>query len=484
MAAPNIVNVATITGITTFKAGINTESAGVSVIVTNAASSGKVLKINSLVASGIGATTEVTVRLHNLAAGAGNTVSIATSVTVPTFSSLVIIGKDNSIYVQENQSISAIKNADAGDIDIICSLEDISQVLNMGYLGGRIGKTQNTGTGARGENGNLGGGIMDLFTQGYFAREDKIGTGPSGPAALSASGGSTATANGFKYHFFTSTGPATFVVSSGSGSIDFIVIGGGGAGGSYRGAGGGAGGLNSNFPGFPGSYGGEGYAVTPGTYPITVGDGGSDPGGSSGGDSGDDSVFNGPGVNGGSPITGSGGGGGAGFPSNDGGHTNGKPGGSGGGGRDNTSGSGTGNGGESSKTTGEIGNDGGYADEAYGGAGGGGAGGAGGNKTSPSSSPTYSVGGIGYGFDDIPSDYGTAGPDGSKRYFAGGGAGHVYPNTPKSGGYGGGGASAGPNSSPGIQGTNNTGGGGGGGGENSPRGGDGGTGIVIIRYPE
>ena len=126
MAAPNIVNVATITGITTFKAGINTESAGVSVIVTNAASSGKVLKINSLVASGIGATTEVTVRLHNLAAGAGNTVSIATSVAVPTFSSLVVIGKDNSIYVQENQSISAIKSADAGDIDIICSLENIS----------------------------------------------------------------------------------------------------------------------------------------------------------------------------------------------------------------------------------------------------------------------------------------------------------------------------------------------------------------------
>ena len=71
MAAPNIVNVATITGITTFKAGINTEAAGVSVIVTNPASSGKVLKINSLVASGIGATTDVTVKLHNVAAGAG-----------------------------------------------------------------------------------------------------------------------------------------------------------------------------------------------------------------------------------------------------------------------------------------------------------------------------------------------------------------------------------------------------------------------------
>ena len=126
MAAPNIVNVATITGITTFKAGINTEAAGVSVIVTNPASSGKVLKINSLVASGIGETTGVTVKLHNVAAGAGATVSIATTVAVPTFSSLVVISKENSIYVQENQSISAFKQEDKGDIDIICGFEDIS----------------------------------------------------------------------------------------------------------------------------------------------------------------------------------------------------------------------------------------------------------------------------------------------------------------------------------------------------------------------
>jgi len=126
MAAPNIVNVATITGISTFKAGINTEAAGVSVIVTNPASSGKVLKINSLIASGIGETTGVTVKLHNQAAGAGATVSIATTVAVPTFSTLVIISKENSIYVQENQSISAFKQPNLGDIDIICGLEDIS----------------------------------------------------------------------------------------------------------------------------------------------------------------------------------------------------------------------------------------------------------------------------------------------------------------------------------------------------------------------
>ena len=72
MVAPNIVNVATITGISTFIAGINTggdgvavtkNPAGVTTIVSNAASSGKVLKINSLVAAGVGNTTGVTVEI-------------------------------------------------------------------------------------------------------------------------------------------------------------------------------------------------------------------------------------------------------------------------------------------------------------------------------------------------------------------------------------------------------------------------------------
>ena len=62
MAAPNIVNVATITGITTYHAGIATvgASAGVTTVVINAASSGKVLKINALTAAAIGTTTGVT----------------------------------------------------------------------------------------------------------------------------------------------------------------------------------------------------------------------------------------------------------------------------------------------------------------------------------------------------------------------------------------------------------------------------------------
>ena len=126
MAAPNIVNVATITGITTWKAGIALDNANVSVIVTNAAASGKVLKVNSLVATAIGQTTGVTTKIFEQAAGAGTSVSIGTTMAVPTYSSLAVISKDMSIYLQENQSIGVFKQPNAGDIDVVCSYEDIS----------------------------------------------------------------------------------------------------------------------------------------------------------------------------------------------------------------------------------------------------------------------------------------------------------------------------------------------------------------------
>ena len=131
MAAPNIVNVATITGITTFRAGISTEGAsnGITTIVTNAASSNKVLKINSLVATAIGDTTGVTVQLFDGAGAhtaAAHTVSVATTMTVPLYSSLAVIDKTNSIYLQEGHQIGCTAQSNAGSIDIVCSYEDIS----------------------------------------------------------------------------------------------------------------------------------------------------------------------------------------------------------------------------------------------------------------------------------------------------------------------------------------------------------------------
>ena len=133
MAAPNIVNVTTITGVTTFHAGIAVTTGGkgalgITTVVSNAASSGKVLKINSLVAASIGATTGVTLQYFNDInhASAASTVSIGMTMAVPTFSTLAIITKDNSVYLEENTSLGIFAQPTTGTIDVVCSYEEIS----------------------------------------------------------------------------------------------------------------------------------------------------------------------------------------------------------------------------------------------------------------------------------------------------------------------------------------------------------------------
>ena len=133
MAAPNIVNVTTITGVTTFHAGIAVTTGGkgalgITTVVSNAASSGKVLKINSLVAASIGSTTGVTLQYFNHVnhASAASTVSIGMTMAVPTFSTLAVITKDNSVYLEENTALGIFAQPNTGTIDVVCSYEEIS----------------------------------------------------------------------------------------------------------------------------------------------------------------------------------------------------------------------------------------------------------------------------------------------------------------------------------------------------------------------
>ena len=137
MAAPNIVNVSTITGVTTAISGINTvilqelpwAKSGVSTVVTNASASGKVIKINALVATSIGDTTGVSAWIYDTASahvGAISTVSLATTMTVPLYSSLAIVDKSNSIYLEENKQLAVQAQSNAGTIDIVCAYEEIS----------------------------------------------------------------------------------------------------------------------------------------------------------------------------------------------------------------------------------------------------------------------------------------------------------------------------------------------------------------------
>lgn len=124
MAAPNIVNVSSIIGITT-AVGLGTTA--VTTFLSNADASNQVLKINTIIAantSGVN-NADITVKYHLAAAGAGTSIALANTITVPADSSLVIVGKDSPIYLEENRSLTGTASTE-NHLAIICSYEEIS----------------------------------------------------------------------------------------------------------------------------------------------------------------------------------------------------------------------------------------------------------------------------------------------------------------------------------------------------------------------
>ena len=124
MAAPNIVNVATITGKT---AVVALSTTSMTAVVSNAASSGKVFKINALYVANVdGANVaDITIKLFSQDDIGGTGYALASTVGVPTDATLIVIGKDAPIYLEEDKSIGAQASA-ANDLEIVCSYEEIS----------------------------------------------------------------------------------------------------------------------------------------------------------------------------------------------------------------------------------------------------------------------------------------------------------------------------------------------------------------------
>ena len=119
MAAPNIVNVATIIG-RTVGAALGTSSAD---IVTNSGSSGKVFKINAIYVANVDGTNAADATVAFYDASATATYKLAHTVTVPADATLDIISK--SIYLEEGDKITALAST-SGDLEIIVSYEEIS----------------------------------------------------------------------------------------------------------------------------------------------------------------------------------------------------------------------------------------------------------------------------------------------------------------------------------------------------------------------
>lgn len=123
MANPNIVNVTSILAATTYLAPANTTA---TTLITNAASSGTVIKVNSLIAANVTATAAtVTVSVNSAAAGGGTAYRIAYQIMVPGNATLQIIDKGNFVYLPENTSI-VVTNGTANAINYVSSYETIS----------------------------------------------------------------------------------------------------------------------------------------------------------------------------------------------------------------------------------------------------------------------------------------------------------------------------------------------------------------------
>ena len=124
MAAPNIVNVTTITG---KSAVVSLTSTAATAVVSNAAASGKVFKINSLVVSNVDGTNaaDITVSYYSEDDIGGTASQIVSTISVPADATLVVIDKGTSIYLEEDRSIGATAGS-ASDLKVVVSYEEIS----------------------------------------------------------------------------------------------------------------------------------------------------------------------------------------------------------------------------------------------------------------------------------------------------------------------------------------------------------------------
>ncbi len=123
MANPNIVGVTAIVG-KSLSVAVGTSATQ---LASNAASSGKVFKINSILIANIDGTSaaDITVNIYSAAALGGTGLAIASTITVPADASLIVIDKSTSLYLLEDQSIGAIASA-AGDLVATISFEEIT----------------------------------------------------------------------------------------------------------------------------------------------------------------------------------------------------------------------------------------------------------------------------------------------------------------------------------------------------------------------
>lgn len=123
MANPNILTASSITGNVAYSAPANTSA---TTLITNASSSGTIVKVESLTCANVsGSTATATVSVNSAAAGGGTAYRLVYQISVPTNATLQVIDKNTPVYLPENSSL-VVTSGTSSAIEYVSSYETIT----------------------------------------------------------------------------------------------------------------------------------------------------------------------------------------------------------------------------------------------------------------------------------------------------------------------------------------------------------------------
>ena len=124
MANPNIAAVAAIYG---NNASVDLSTTSATLIVENAADSGKVYKINMITVANVDGTNacDITISKYDEDNIDGTAYPIVSTISVPADATLIVLDKTTALYLKEDESIGATAGT-ASDLVVTCSWEEIN----------------------------------------------------------------------------------------------------------------------------------------------------------------------------------------------------------------------------------------------------------------------------------------------------------------------------------------------------------------------
>ena len=123
MTAPNLLNPSSIVGKTTYLTLADTNETD---LLVNASGSDTAMRVTNLMVANIDGSgaADISANLYTAASG-GTGYAIASTVSVPADSTMVILTRENGFWLEEDRRITVQASA-SGDLSVICSYEEVT----------------------------------------------------------------------------------------------------------------------------------------------------------------------------------------------------------------------------------------------------------------------------------------------------------------------------------------------------------------------